>query len=264
MQIVDCHTHTLFSDGKSTVEQNVNAAQQRGVTTLACTDHLAHPSFMDCAIDEDRIDELSREIDRCRSAYPGIDIVFGFEADWYEGCEKDIAAIRDDATFLLGSVHYLGEYAIDWLQDMRIWNEIGPDAVWRRYVDTWCRACFCPIRFDAMAHPDLVRLFEKNGYAPAIDLEPLWDEMAEAAREANVRIEVSTAGLRKELGEFYPAFPLLERFRAAGVAITVGSDAHQAQDVAAGIEAAFAYARRAGYTSVDVPTSDGDWRKLSL
>lgn len=264
MDIVDCHTHTLFSDGESSVEHNVCAALRRGVTTLACTDHLAHPAFMDCAIDESRIDELSREIKRCRTAYPGVDIVFGFEADWYEGCEDDIAAARGDATFLLGSIHYLGEYAIDWLQDMRIWEEAGADAVWRRYVEAWCRACFCPARFDSMAHPDLVRLFEKSGYVPSIDLEPLWDEMAEAAREAGVRIEVSTAGLRKELGEFYPAFGLLERFRAAGVGITVGSDAHDAADVAADIEAAYAYARRAGYTSIDVPTSDGGWRKVFL
>ncbi|MDO4443635.1 MAG: PHP domain-containing protein, partial [Slackia sp.] len=222
MERVDCHTHTFYSDGSSTLEHNVAAAAMRGMTTIACTDHLAHPAFMDCSIDESRIEDLARDIARCREMHPGLDIVFGFEADWYEGCERDIAALRKNATFLLGSIHYLGEYAIDWLQDMRIWNEIGPDEVWRLYVDDWCRACFCPIGFDSMAHPDLVRLFEKSGYAPSIALEPLWDSMAEAAREADMRIEVSTAGLRKELGDFYPAFGLLERFRAAGDAITVG------------------------------------------
>ncbi len=152
--------------------------------------------------DEGRIADLSRDIARCREAHPEIDIVFGFEADWYEGCERDIEAVRGNATFLIESVHYLGEYAVDWLDDMRIWDEAGPDEVWRRYVEGWRRACFCPVGFDSMAHPDLVRLFEKSGYAPSVDLAPLWDEMAQAARDAGVRVEVSTAGLRKPLSDF--------------------------------------------------------------
>lgn len=264
MELVDCHTHTVYSDGTSTLEQNVQAAIRRNATTIACTDHLAHPAFMDCAIDERRIDGLSAETARCRELYPGIDIVFGFEADWYEGCEANIRAARKNATFLLGSVHYLGEYAIDWSQDMRIWNEIGADEVWRRYVESWCKACFCPIGFDSMAHPDLVRIFERDGYAPRNDIAPLWDDMAEAAREAGVRIEVSSAGLRKRIRDFYPSFELLRRFRDAAVPITVGSDAHRECDVAAGIEEACAYARKAGYKSVEVPTSDGDWRRILL
>lgn len=264
MERVDCHTHTVYSDGTNTLEQNAAAAAAHNVTTIACTDHLAHPAFMDCAIDEGRIADLSRDIARCREAHPELDIVFGFEADWYEGCERDIEAVRGDATFLLGSVHYLGEYAVDWLEDMRIWDEAGPDEVWRRYVDDWCLACFCPVGFDSMAHPDLVRLFEKSGYAPSIDLAPLWDEMAQAARDAGVRVEVSTAGLRKPLRDFYPALGLLERFCAAGVAITVGSDAHEASSVGAGIESAYAYARRAGYRSIDVPLPEGGWRSIPI
>lgn len=34
--IVDCHTHTSFSDGTSTFEQNVAAAARAGVRVLAC------------------------------------------------------------------------------------------------------------------------------------------------------------------------------------------------------------------------------------
>lgn len=264
MDIVDCHTHTAFSDGADGIEDNVAAAEKRGIATIACTDHLAKPAFMDCAIDETRIDELAREIERSRERHPNVEVVFGFEADWYTGCEADIARAKGDATFLLGSVHYLGEFAIDWTRDMRIWERDGADAVWTEYVRTWCRACFCPVGFDSMAHPDLVRLFEKSGYAPSIGLAPLWDEMAEAARESGVRVEVSTAGLRKRLADFYPAFGLLERFRFAGVPITVGSDAHRACDVGSHVESAYAYARKAGYTHIEAPTADGDWRRIRL
>lgn len=264
MEYVDCHTHTVYSDGTSTIADNVEAAARVGLSTLCCTDHFAHPAFMDCAIDESRIGELAADIAQARAAHPTMDIVFGFECDWYPGCERDIPRLTGDATFLLGSIHYLEEYAIDWREDMRIWDAEGPDAVWRRYVDAWCEACSCPAGFDSMAHPDLVRLFENEGYRPTLALEPLWDAMAQAAQAAGVHVEVSTAGLRKSVGDFYPAAGLLERFCAAGVPITVGSDAHRSVDVGADIDRAYAYAYRAGYRSVDVPTADGGWRRIDL
>lgn len=263
-EIVDCHTHTVFSDGHGTLEENAAAARERGVAMFACTDHLAHPTFMDCAIDEARIPELAAEIERVREAYPEVEIVHGFEADWYEGCEADIVAVRGEATFLLGSIHYLGECAIDWDEDMRIWEREGADEVWRRYADSWCKACFCPAKFDSMAHPDLPRLFWNAGYAPTIALEPLWDAMAEAAHEAGVRVELSTAGLRKDFADFYPARGLLERFCRAGVPLTVGSDAHEACHIGHGIAEAYAHAYEVGYRRIEAPTACGDWRAIEL
>ena len=44
--------------------------------------------------------------------------------------------------------------------------------------------------------------------------------------------ECSSAGLRKPVGEIYPAPPLLERFVDAGVPFTTASDAHRSEHVA--------------------------------
>lgn len=115
-----------------------------------------------------------------------------------------------------------------------------------------------------MAHPDLPRLMGQAGYAPTIALEPLWDRMAEAARDAGVHVELSTAALRKNLGDYYPAEGLLRRFCQTGVPITAGSDSHEASTVGFGIAEAYEHAARVGYKSVDVPTVDGDWRTIAL
>ncbi len=262
--LVDCHTHTSFSDGEPTFEENMSAAVRAGLSTIACTDHLAHPAFMDCAIDESRLDEYAAEIRRMRETFPQLEIVHGFEADWYPDCEADIARTRGGATFVLGSIHYLDKFAIDWDEDMRAWEAWGADGVWTRYVDAWCEACFCPARFDSMAHPDLPRLMGPAGYAPTLDLAPLWDRMAEAARAAGVHVELSTAALRKGLGDYYPEEGLLARFRKAGVPLTIGSDAHRACDIGYGIADAYRHAARAEYRSVDAPTADGDWRTIEL
>ena len=88
--------------------------------------------------------------------------------------------------------------------------------------------------------------------------------MAEAARDAGVHVELSTAALRKNLGDYYPAEGLLRRFCQTGVPITAGSDSHEASTVGFGIAEAYEHAARVGYKSVDVPTVDGDWRTIAL
>lgn len=261
--LIDCHTHTIFSDGDSSLEENLAAAQAAGIRTICCTDHLAHPAFMDCAVEEALIPALQRLIEKARSSYPDLEIVSGFEADWYPGCEADIEAVRGSATFILGSLHYLDEYAIDWDEDMRIWETLGANGVWERYVQDWCKACFCPA-FDSMAHPDLPRLFSLQGYAPTCDMRPFWNAMAEAAHEAGVHVELSTAGLRKDFADFYPQRALLETFHAAHVPLTVGSDAHEAQHIGFGVQRAYEYAARAGYTFIEAPTAQGGWQRIEL
>ena len=45
--IVDCHTHTFYSDGQDSPEANVAAAEAAGCKVLVATDHLTLPAEMD-------------------------------------------------------------------------------------------------------------------------------------------------------------------------------------------------------------------------
>jgi histidinol-phosphatase (PHP family) len=65
-----------------------------------------------------------------------------------------------------------------------------------------------------------------------------------------VAVEVNTAGLRKPCQELYPAQELLDELFAAGVPVTVGSDAHRPSEVGAGWNEARAALMAAGYRSV--------------
>lgn len=262
-ELVDCHTHTTFSDGKSTLEENMCAAIQGGLTTIACTDHWGKPAFIDCSIEKDKLDVYADAVKAVQDQFPELTIIYGIEADWYDGCESDLVSLRSSIPFMLGSIHYLEEKSIDWDQDMRIWDEYGADGVWKRYADQWCKAATSGL-FDSMAHPDLPRLFSTEGYAPTIDLNPLWDAMAEAAREGNVHVEINTAGLIKPFKDFYPCTDLLQRFAHAEVPLTVGSDAHSASRIGSNILDAYCYAYQMGYRSIDVPTKDGSWRSIRL
>ena len=47
MELVDCHTHTLYSDGCQTAEELVSRAEALSIRTVAITDHLTLPYEMD-------------------------------------------------------------------------------------------------------------------------------------------------------------------------------------------------------------------------
>lgn len=270
--IVDTHTHTHFSDGSGTFEENARAAEAAGCRVLVSTDHLTLPAVMDPAgevqVAEAELPEHRAAWEAARDAHLGLEMIYGFECDWYPGCEGNVERWAADAQVLLGSVHWLGEQDdgawIDDPSDQRIWRELGPDEVWRRYAATWCRACESPLPFSTMAHPDLAMRFANAGFAPTVDLVPLWDQMASCARDTGRRVELSTAGWRKGVGDYYPARGLLERFRRAGVPITIGSDGHRPEDICDGIRAAYAHAWEVGYRTAEVPRADGSWESMPL
>ena len=98
-----------------------------------------------------------------------------------------------------------------------------------------------------LAHPDLPKVFGRR-LPPALD-----ERLSEATRaiaESGVAVECSSAGLRKPVRELYPDPDWLARFRAAGVPVTLASDAHAPEDVARDYPTAVAALRGAGYETI--------------
>jgi histidinol-phosphatase (PHP family) len=129
-------------------------------------------------------------------------------------------------------------------------DEIGlSEHVWRLYFETLAEAVGTGF-FDVLAHPDLAKIF---GLRPdAALVAELHERTAEAIAAAGVAVEVSSAGLRKPVGELYPDLALLAACRERCVPLTLASDAHLAVDVGRGLGRALAYARAAGYDSVSL------------
>ena len=297
--LIDCHTHTAFSDGEASFEDNVRAAAEAGCRVMVSTDHLTLPASMDAPGEVQVIEadlpahRLAFEKARALAAQiaPGLELIYGFECDWYRGCEPLVERWSAGAAVRLGSVHWIGDAgnitagaakatgtgdvpradpadsACGWIDDssdLHVYENLGVRGVWERYVDAWCAACESPLAFDVMAHPDLARRFEAEGLAADFDLAPLWEQMAECAHDTGRRVEVSTAALRKGLADYYPATKLLRRFAHAEVPITFGSDAHRACDICWGIRDAQAHAYQCGYRSFDLPHPSGEWESVAL
>ncbi|MDO4754544.1 MAG: PHP domain-containing protein, partial [Bacillota bacterium] len=77
----DYHTHTFYSDGKGTMEQNIRAAIAAGLSTVGISDHgYAHLGF---GIKYDKIQYMREELDQLKEKYrkEKIEILLGIECN---------------------------------------------------------------------------------------------------------------------------------------------------------------------------------------
>jgi histidinol-phosphatase (PHP family) len=80
--------------------------------------------------------------------------------------------------------------------------------------------------YDILAHPDLVKVWGKQRPLPEGDPRRFYELAMGGIAESDVAIEVSTAGLRKPVGEIYPSAAFLEMCLEAGRPVALSSDAH--------------------------------------
>ena len=148
------------------------------------------------------------------------DLRLGIEADFVPGREDRMQSLLEarDWDYVVGSIHFLRDKAVDLrgrVGRFDIWRGGDPDEVWRRYFETLGEAARSGM-FDILAHPDLVKVWGSGAPLPERDLRFYYELAMEGIAESDVAIEVSTAGLRKPVGEIYPARAFLEMCLEAG------------------------------------------------
>jgi histidinol-phosphatase (PHP family) len=143
---------------------------------------------------------------------------------------------------VLGSVHWLGSFLVDDEESLPEWNRRDVAGVWdeyTRFIEDLADARLV----DVLAHPDVVKVF---GFRPP-DETPVRERIVAAAKRNGLALEVNTNGLRKPVGELYPHPEILRAARAAGVPVTLASDAHAPERVGLRFGEGIAAARAAGY-----------------
>lgn len=252
--LVDYHMH--LEQGEFTLpwlEEFLAAARARGIDEIGITEHSYRFIQAHGLLDNDwarareraDLDRYVRCVEEAKSL--GWPVRLGIEMDYVPGREEAIAEFLDGYPWdlVLGSIHWLGCWGLD--LDPRTWEGRDPAAVWREYFATLRRAAASGL-FDVLAHPDLVKIF---GFRPPETV--VAEEFAatvEVARQAGVCLEVSSAGLRKPVGEIYPGRAMLDLAHAAGVPITLASDAHHPRDVGYAYHELMAHATASGYREV--------------
>ena len=122
-----------------------------------------------------------------------------------------------------------------------IWSTVGdPSKLWQRYFE-WIAEAARSGLFDILAHPDLIKIWGAGRPAPERDPRFYYEPAIEAIAESGVAVEISTAGLRKPVGELYPSRAFAEMCVEAGAEFALSSDAHAPDQVGFGYDRALEF-----------------------
>jgi histidinol-phosphatase (PHP family) len=241
--LTDYHVHLRPDDPGATpdryftdenVERYLDAAKQAGVDELGVSEHVyrfrqaldisRHPFW-----EQQATDDLDSYCEFVRTT----PLRLGIEADFIAGAEDRVANLleRRDFDYVVGSVHQLdGGRMVDHA-GWDVWEgESDADRVWERYFGLLAEAARSGL-FDILGHPDLVKMWGAERPWPERDPRFHYEPAVEAIAEAGIAVEVSTAGLRKPVGEMYPSPELCEMCVDAGAAFAISSDAHAPEQV---------------------------------
>ena len=230
------------------------AADEAGIAELGVSEHIhrfrqaldlwRHPFW-----EEQAVDDLDAYCEFVRTT----SLRLGVECDFVPGAEDRTATMLEarDFDYVVGSVHFVGADAVDH-PGWDAWERHGsPDDVWRRYFETLAE-CARSGLFDILAHPDLVKVWGSGRPLPERDPRHYYEPAVEAIAEAGIAVEVSTAGLRKPVGELYPSPAFAEMCVEAGAAFSLSSDAHLPEQVGDGYDRALAFLDGLGVAEIAV------------
>jgi histidinol-phosphatase (PHP family) len=230
-------TEQLAADAftEANIARYLDAAKAAGIEELGVSEHVyrfrqalevwSHPYWVEQATDD--LDEYCEFVRT-------MPLRLGVEMDWIPGAGERIEKLLGarDFDYVVGSVHFIGEgeNAVD-DPDWDAWGTSGdPEDVWTRYFTYLADAARSGL-YDILAHPDLVKVWGKGKPVPDGDLTRFYEPAIEAIAESGIAVEVSTAGLRKPVGEIYPAPRFAELCVEAGAAFALSSDAHLPEQV---------------------------------
>ncbi|MBC7979277.1 MAG: histidinol-phosphatase HisJ family protein [Armatimonadetes bacterium] len=250
----DYHSHTpLCKHAVGQPEEYVEAAVAAGLSEYGISDHApCRPEpFDEWRMLERDLPEYFDWILRAKTAAGSrLNIRAGLECDWIKGCENFIAGLsaKYPWDYLIGSVHYLGDWDFDNPKWLGKWAETDVEAVWGEYWQTYAEMAESGL-FDILAHPDLVKKF---AYAPAGDLDRFYEPVIEAIAANGSVIELNTAGWHKPCAEAYPAPRFLELACSAGIGLVISSDAHAPQELGRDFAKARRLATDAGFRETQI------------
>lgn len=244
----DTHTHTsLCGHAQGVPLDYARAAHARGLSGITVTCHNPMPNGYAAKwrMSPDEFPHYLALVEHARDVMRGkLDVRLGLECDFLPEHISWLATqiTSADFDFLLGSVHpQLGEYRA------RFWTG-DPLAYQRQYYEHLALAAESSL-FDALAHPDFVRVATEDAWRPELILDDARRAFDRIAR-TGVALELNSSGYRKTFHEPHPGPLLLQEITARGIPVTLGSDAHAPDQVGFRFHDALSALRALGVTHV--------------
>ncbi len=267
MKFCTVHTHSRLCDGRDTLADMAAAACAAGAVSFGASGHSHTPIPHDAGVTlPEDLTAYQREVLRLREEYAGrMDVLFGIEWDSLSGGEPP-----EDLDYWIGSVHNLrddsrGEYhAVDWdMEELQLCRDrMFHGDIWamlRRYYAE--EAQMARRRPTILGHFDLITKY--NGDNALFDEADARYRRAaldalHAADPAATVLEINTGAMARGYRTApYPALFLLREWREMGGRVILTADAHSADAIAYGCEAAGELAVTAGFREHQLLTKTG-------
>jgi histidinol-phosphatase (PHP family) len=252
--LIDYHLHVIAHGDRPMTVENIleycEVAHERGIRQMGITEHDRYLEDIDLAAFQEAR-EMSQDVG----------LRLGIEIDFIPGNEDEMDRVATALPYdyVIGSVHRVDYEEVDHPDHMEIYEKWETYELYEAYYENVRKAALSG-RFAVIGHPDLIKIFR---HFPDRDITPMLEETADAVAESGVVVDVNAAGLRKPIGEIYPARDFLEMFHRRGAPIILSSDAHSAGEVAAGYKKSLKLVHDVGYREV-VTFKDRERGTLSL
>jgi len=236
------HLHTTISDGKLKPEELIKLAIKKKFSTICITDHYHLPPKFRGEKNDFYSEKDYRLLNRLKNKYSGkINVLAGVEFDWLgdykEWFEKE-AKKKYDLRLL--SIHFI-KAKKDYIP-LDLSEELFNEAIKKSGgIEKAVRSYYHDLRegintgyFDAVAHMDIIKIWNKN--KKYFSGNENWHKKEviktlKLIKTKNMKMEINTAGWRKPCNEQYPAEWILRKAVNLGIPILIGTDGHRKEQI---------------------------------
>ena len=242
---IDLHNHTTrCNHAKGSMKSYIERAIELGIDVYGFSEHAPMDFDSHYRLKFNEMSEYRSDVLELKEQYKhDIKIILGYEVDYLKG-HMDKRVLNADVDYLIGSIHFLGEWGFDNPEFNDEYKNRNIDDVWQEYFDN-IEAMAKTSLFDIVGHLDLIKIFN---YLPKKDIRSIASPALKAIKEANMVVELNAAGLRKPCKEIYPSPLLLEMAYELNIPITFSSDAHAIGQVGFKYDEVTKLAKKVGYT----------------
>jgi len=272
------HSHCVFCDGRSPMEDFVKTAISLGLKKYGFSSHGPIPFETQWTMKEENFPYYQLEFSRLKEKYKNeIDLYIGLEVDFIPGYSSVENEFYRDKSFdyLIGSVHYIDKIAdekymgidgafTDFEKGLNLIYGGDIQAISKRYYEI-LKMMIEIGGFDIVGHLDKIS-YHGTKY-PDFDIRSKWyeqlmGETLQLIKDKGIIVEINTKSLL-ERGITFPHqhfYPLMNELK---IPITVNSDCHYIDKITEGFDLTFTFLKKAGFNSVQQLT-EGKWQAVEF
>lgn len=252
LQLLDCHLHTAdFScDSSEALQAYIDRGRELGLHTICTTEHVDFDPHDYCYGYYDYTRHQEQRARVREQPVDGLNVLIGAEVEYQTQFAAQVRGfvVGTEYDFVVGGVHCAcGRSVFE-----RAFFEAPERERYLAYFDEVLHAAQSGL-FDVIGHLDIVKRYGVRHYGPfdPARYADAIDAILRACVDTGTGIEINTSGFRGPPQEPFPTLPVLQRYRElGGEVLTIGSDAHRADDLARNVPDAIALAQAAGFQAI--------------